>query len=382
MTTDLERKKRYQNYYGYHDIAPLHRDIYDLIEDSVGSLADGTYNIRVGKRIISNAASNTPAKAASPDRMTFSGASGDRSFLNYTKGDNTGILMQGGECYALDLTYTSGSNILWGYGSTTASHTNSGNVESTRLSSSTGLVQRNPSGATLGTWDGTNRNRFYKIIRQDGSNYLLRKSSADNIVRLVWVQDNAFSLGLIRYPWVATNASVGAVARIVHARLGAAWRTNDPLRTATIGAVSSGQTFSILADGFWARNIPMVSGQTVDWCFRYTDDNNYVAVRLAPSDAGVNPNTAKLVKKVAGLTTELGSVSRTLTPATTYEIKVRAEGSSITAWAALTRIGDVTDAFNSGIAGGKIINGTITSGRDYPATVTHLLKQQLEALAL
>lgn len=359
----------------HQTIAP---DIYDTATAANGALSDTTYAVEKGKRIISNAASNNAAIAS--NQISYSNASNLR-LLNYTKNDNSGIILNQGHCLACDFTFVSGTRSYLGYGTTNAAFAASNESASLRILD-TSLEWRTPGSASLGAWNNAHKNRFYIIRTRNNGCYLLRRSVADSIVRLVWINDSAFAASTALFPFVNANASAGLIDNLIHTRLGSTWRSADPLRIATIGAISSGQTFSILADGFWARNIPMVSGQTVDWCFRYTDDNNYVAVRLAPSDAGVNPNTSKLVKKVAGLETELASVSRTLTPATTYEIKVRAEGSSITAWASLTRIGDVTDAFNSTVAGGKIINGTITSGRDYPAIITGKLKQQLEAIAL
>ncbi len=359
----------------------------DTFTGADGAIANGTYTLSDGKRIVSN--TSAYSWAISSNVLTFTNSGGSTRGLNYTQLDDTGVILKTGHCLACDLKRTSGTSFFFGYGSTNAAlaGTNESASFSTSGGSGANLSWRTPNTTAVGTWDSTVTNRFYIIRKSDGGCYFLRKTSADGVVRLVWINDSTFLANAEAFPFFNTATSGGTLDNVYHVQLPSVWRSEDALRTASQGALANGDTFSLDADNFTPFYAPLSAGETKDILFRRTDDDNTLIIRLAEATAGTNPNTAKLIKREAGAESELASAARTLTAGQVYTVKLSAYGSTITVWVqpvsvAITRIGTVTNTYNQTVAGGKVNGGTLNGIDFYPATVTGQMKELLERFAL
>lgn len=161
------------------------------------------------------------------------------------------------------------------------------------------------------------------------------------------------------------------------ARLGAPWLDSYGLAMVNLTSPSIPSTQTGEADAVFHVGWSIGSGETLDILFRRTDDDNCWIVRCAAADAGANPDTIKLIEKIAGVETVRGSSSETFSVSGTAVIMITAIGTTIRAWRLGTydiRINYTTTNGELYARGFKVMNvAAVTTIKCFPANIGRLV---------
>jgi len=347
-----------------------------------GALASGTYQGDIGK-IIVTATNNTPV--ISGGALSYSSAAGNQRFINITNQEGGGFPSLIGLCLTFDISSTTGTNTSFGFGSTNAAYNTSNDNITYRLNAG-GMVLTKPTAAakTLGTFTTANTQRFYVLIVADANNdpgingrtFLLRRDATDGVVRIESIL-GAFNTTTPRYPFISANNSTGVLDNIRLTRLLSPFTITPVLRTLSANGTADGTVLSTLvADGFYTFELEIDVGETSNFLLRRSDDNNALYFRIAET-----ANTVKIIRKEAGVETELASVN-TAVASGGHTLQVQLYGSRVQAWFNLVRVGQVTETFNQTQDGGKIDTNSGSDVTGYPSSITGTFLTQLQAAGL
>jgi lysophospholipase L1-like esterase len=153
-------------------------------------------------------------------------------------------------------------------------------------------------------------NGFFQIVRDHGR------------WKLSWV-DTSGSASTV-YPYFSSyGANIGTVSldNFRTTQLTGPIATASGMATNRSAVTANGTQGAQEADALIEWTYTAATGVTAELMFRRTDDSNTYILRMNQSGS-----TAKIIKKVAGVETEIKSVAQTWTNATTYRIVVVLEG--------------------------------------------------------
>jgi len=154
------------------------------------------------------------------------------------------------------------------------------------------------------------------------------------------------------YPFLGGDiggAQIWTVDWITCSQFGTPFNAVATFATNYHASLSSGTTTTMEANAYLEATWQAVTGETIDFMFRRTDDNNCWIIR--GSQAG---STVKLIQKEAGIETERVSQAQTWTNGTSYIIKVMVYGNIVSlAVDASNKSGYNSATFNNGATGVK-----------------------------
>lgn len=161
--------------------------------------------------------------------------------------------------------------------------------------------------------------KYYFVLRSDGCFYI----GLDN--RLIWV-DNAVTTTPV-YLANTYNLAVTATTKFDEMavyQMGAPWNDDYGIATNRVASASIGETTTSEADAHIEFTWTAVTGQTLDFMVRRTDDDNCWIIRGSQSGS-----TIKIIEKNGGVETERASASQPFTNGAAYRIYVIQEAATI-----------------------------------------------------